>query len=218
MVSADPGLYSALRSRKLFSEVGLENTLRQWTTMSDEKLVELADNFVEERAIRTSTKLHEEDPGLYEALRRRGLLYKIEFEDKRRQRKWARMSYEELVSFAKNFIKQKQITNRTGLAEADRGLYSALRDRKLLDMVGLENRNKAHRDWAAMNDKELTDYAMDVVAKRGIGNRGALVKEDGKLYSILWKRQLLDAVFASIELSNEKQAVRDVVEALGEFS
>jgi hypothetical protein len=68
-----------------------------------------------------------------------------------------------------------------------------------------------------MSDKEIVAYAKKVVEEKGIRSRSGLANEDSGLYSVLWKRNLLDRVFALIELADEKDAVQQVVNALREF-
>jgi hypothetical protein len=147
---ADPGLYEALRGRKLLDEVGLEylrREMRDWAVMGKEELVAHAKKFIGEKEISGRAELAKADLGLYQALLKRKLLDEVGLEYLRREmRDWAVMGKEELVAFAKGFISEREVRWREELKKADLGLYQALRRRKLLDEVFSDAESSKHAD------------------------------------------------------------------------
>jgi hypothetical protein len=115
------------------------------------------------------------------------------------------MSNEELVGYAEMLIASLSIEGRSELAKADAGLYEALRKRRLLDELGLEDLRGEVRDWASIGKEELVGYAKEFIAERGISGRGELEKADAGLYQALWKRKLLD----ELGLEDLRGEVRD---------
>jgi len=208
----DNSLYQALSKRGLLDGIGLKSKHRDWASMDDRGLSGLARRFIAERGIVSRKNLRKEDAGMYQALRKRGLLGGIGLEDIYRD--WASMGDWELLCFARRFIAERRIGLKVQLKRADQGLYYALIGRKLLDGLGI---GRKLRNWAAMSDQELVAYARENNAERGIHRRKGLENSDPRLYNVLRRRELLDAVFADIDRSKETEGVRDVVKALGEF-
>ena len=114
------------------------------------------------------------------------------------------MSDAELIKFAKRYIREKRIRGRFELQKMDRGLYNALRQRKLLNKLGLKDKNKKHRDWESLTDKMIISYARRLLKRKGIERRKDLEMEDSGLNFVLRKRRLLNLVFAAIESSKNK--------------
>ena len=85
-----------------------------------------------------------------------------------------------------NFNKENEITGRTELYRIDIGLYKALGTRKLFDKIMFDEKQ---RNWAAMSDDELVQYAQKEIDEKGIKNRGGLEKEDLGLYAVLLRRK-----------------------------
>jgi len=139
LVRAYSGLYTVLRKRKLLDKVGFEEKLRKmrpWASMSDGELVAYARRVMKKDGISGRGELAKADNGLYDALRKRKLLDKIGFEEKKRKKRaWRRMGDEELVAFTKKTMKENRISGRNELQRVDWGLYKALLKRKLLDRV-----------------------------------------------------------------------------------
>jgi hypothetical protein len=212
----DQGLYYALWKRKLLDEVEFEKSYRDWGAMSDEELVAFAKKVVEEKRIKSRNGLKKEDSGLYQALRKRKLLDKIGFETIRRD--WESMSGKELVALGKKLVAKEGITSRNGLKREDAGLYKVLQKRNFLDKIEFESKRKKKRNWTPLSDKELVLVAKEFVAKKGIKNRSGLENDDSGLYQALLKRKLLDAVFSDLEKFKEREAVREVCNALSEFN
>ncbi|MBU0533062.1 hypothetical protein KKB44_06235 [Candidatus Micrarchaeota archaeon] len=215
---ADEGLYAALFRRKLLDKVGFEEKReeRGWTSMSDEEIVGYAKKFMEENGISRRGKLQKADGGLYRILRKRRLLDEIRFEERRRD--WKAMSDEKLIGYAKGFIEKEEIGGTRELMNADKGLYSVLRRRKLLDKVGFETKKREMRNWKAMTDDEIIKYARKTMEEEGISGREELRKVDSGLCSVLRRRKLLDRVFSSIDQSRRREAILQVVEAMEEFA
>jgi hypothetical protein len=185
----------------------LQETIRKgpkphgfYAKMRDDELVDYAKKFIAERGVAGKIELKRADSGLYQALRKRKLIDETELKDKHRD--FASMGKDELVVFAKRSIAEKGIIGRKELAEADTGVYQALRGRKLLDEVGLGNLRGEMRDWASMGKKELVAFAKKFIAKTGMARRGELRKADWGLYRALLRKKLLDEV--GLGYANEK--------------
>lgn len=162
---------------------------RNWKAMTDEEIITYAKKVVREDIIRGRKSLRKADSGMYNILRKRKLLTII-FPMKRRN--WSSMSDAEIVSYAKTYIKENQIKNRTGLQKIDMGLYLVLRKRKLIDAI-IPIKQK-QRNWKAMTDEELISNAKKFIEENSIKNRKGLAKADASLYQVLRKRNLLDAL------------------------
>ncbi|MFH0885327.1 MAG: hypothetical protein V1861_06475 [Candidatus Micrarchaeota archaeon] len=194
----DLGLYQVLRRRGLLDDVGLPDSNdghRNWAEMGKEELIAHAKGFIAGKGISRRGMLEKVDCGLHAALRMRNLWNEVGLPDLRGEiRDWEKIGRDGLAAYAKEFIAKNGITKRRRLAEADPGLYSALRKRKLLDEVGLPDSNDGHRNWAEMGKEELIAHAKGFIVERGIQGRKELAKADKGLYQALGKRKLLDEV------------------------
>jgi len=148
---ADRRLYQVLLKRGLLDRVGFEEKkkTRTWKNISDKDIIEFAQKFMEEKGISRRRELRRADSGLYDVLRKRGLLGKVRFDDKLRP--WKGMGDEEVIEFAQEVIVEKEISKRVDLSKADSGLYKILRERGLLDRV------------FSNIEKQRTDHARDAV-------------------------------------------------------
>ena len=185
---------------------------RNWKSMNDEELISHARKIIEENGIKNRRGLQNIDRGLYGILRKRNLLDDAIPE---KQRNWSSMRDDALVGLAKSFAKGKGIKNRLSLRKVDDGLYNVLLRRKLLDTVFHEKRKT--RSWSSMSDSELIRFAKKFIKENKIKNRKNLEREDKGLYSVLWERNLLNAVFSPIEKSRKTEAVQQVVDAMREY-
>ena len=104
------------------------------------------------------------------------------------KRKWNKLSDNEILQIARQFVKDNNITSRWQIGKKFKGLYEVLYQRNLLDNLKLA---KVYRNWASMSDEEIVDYAQKIVDK-GINNRARLAEEDQNLYRILLKKKLID--------------------------
>lgn len=220
---ADVGLYQVLRNRGLLDRVLPTSALDGkrprgfFTEMNDGELVAYARRIIDENRINNRKQLVKADPGLHKALRKRELLDRIGLDVKRRD--WSSMSDEEIVAYGRRVIHERGIDRRYGLWKADRGLYSVLIKRRLIDKIIHESLHskKKRRNWTSVSNDELVEYARSFMEKEGIGRRGELAKSDRGLYDVLKKRDLLDTVFTPLESEQQKQAVQDVLDAMKEF-
>ncbi len=150
---ADTGLYQVLRKRNLFGQVGFERIQRVWG--SDEKVLEEVRKAIEGRKIKNPKELEKSDPKMYDVLRRRKLLAKVAFKERRVMRKWG--SDENVLGIAGRFIGENEIRNAWGLERADRGLYTVLLRRKLLGQafapIEQEEKAAALREIAKATEK-----------------------------------------------------------------
>ncbi|MBU0533063.1 hypothetical protein KKB44_06240 [Candidatus Micrarchaeota archaeon] len=212
----DKGLYQVLMKRGLLDEIELENKnhgKRNWKAMTNDEVVEHTKKFVEEKKMSGRFELEKADTGLYDVLRKRGLLDEVGFEEKYRD--WASMSDEEIVGYVRKLMEEKGINGRRELNKADSGLYSILKRRKLLNDIGFEEKQ---RNWASMSNDEIVEYAKGFMREERIKKRRKLRNANNGLYSALWRRKLLDRVFSSIDQSRRREAILQVVEAMEEFS
>ena len=187
--------------------------------------MEYAKREMKEKGICGRKELEDADSGLYEVLRKRGLLDKVGFERiKRETRDWKLIDDNKLIKNAKEFMKKNRISGRSELQMADQGLYQVLMRRGLADKVGLANKNDGHRDWKSFDDEKLVEYAKGFIKRNRISEREKLREIDQGQFQALKRRNLLSLVFADIEKtkrqSHEKQllsGLRLAPEAMEKF-
>ena len=165
---------------------------KNWLSLSDNQLLQHARDFMKEKGISGRSQLQKADNGLYESLRTRKLLAKIDFEDKHRD--WFSLGDDELIQYAREFMKKKEITGKYELENVDCGLYEVLRRRKLLAKVGFEQKQREKRNWSTMNNEQLIQHTQDFMKENGITGKRQLKKADPGLYNTLRKRNLLSKV------------------------
>jgi len=140
-----PEVPKAKEQMPLTETIQTDRRGRVWREMSDEELVKFAKRFVEEKGITGKKELQMADNGLHLALRRRKLLDRVGFEEKKRKKRdWTSMSDEEIVAFAKKLMDEKGINGRYELQREDRGLYKVLHRRNIISRVfaPIENERK----------------------------------------------------------------------------
>jgi len=213
----DSGLYGVLRKRGLLDNVGFvekkRRKQRSWKDMSDEEIVEYAMKVMKENGVNGRGELEKIDYGLYNVLRRRGLIGRIGLDEK--QRSWSDISDGEIVEYARRVMEEEKITGRKELQDLDPGFYLVLRRRELLDEVGFEEKRRA---WKDMSDEEVVDYARQVMKENGISGRKELQKTDSGLYEILRKRGLLEQAFADADQQKTDKERDAVIDALTKFA
>jgi len=128
----DPGLVRVLRYRGLLDIVIPDKLGRQWSKMSDEKIISYTENLMEKKGITTRPELKEEDTGLYRVLYVRGLMDAVLPSSKR---DWLSISDKGVIQYTKDLMRENGIKNISRLQKADGGLYQVLRARNLLDAV-----------------------------------------------------------------------------------
>ncbi|MBU0528046.1 hypothetical protein KKE92_06190 [Candidatus Micrarchaeota archaeon] len=212
----DSGLYQVLYKRELINSIGFEEKQRFWEDTSDENIIRLAKKLMEENGITGRKELEEIDSGLYRILMIRKLLDRVGFEKKRRKgRPWTDMSDDEVIEFAEKIIERKKINSKLELKKADHGVYEVLRIRKLIDQIGLKNRQ---RSWKSRSDEEIIDFTREFMAENGINGRSELKITDSGLYHVLQSRRLLNSAFAHIERKRTDNARDAVIDALEAFA
>ncbi len=204
----DRGVYLILRKRRLLDRVGFvgrQKKRRSWKGLSDEEIVEFTQKWMKEKRIARRGELFRVDHGLYEILRIRRLLGKIEFVEQQKKRKyWIKMSDEEVVRYARKIVERKGIRKRDEFQRNYRGIYSALWKRGLLDEVGFEERKK-ERSWKDKSSDEIVDIAQKFMRKRGITGRRELAQADQGLYEVLRNRRLMDNVGFEVKRRKGRQ-------------
>ncbi|MBU1681907.1 hypothetical protein KKE38_03740 [Candidatus Micrarchaeota archaeon] len=204
LIKVDSKLYGALRRRRLLGEIGFVEKQRSWKDMNDEDIIEYAMKLMNAKGICEKSGLCAEDQGLYNILHRRGLIRKIEFDEKARV--WREMSDEEIIELAMKVMKEKNVTGKKELSRADRGVYEILSRRGLLAKINFTDKCKwrDRRSWSKMSDTEIVEFARGVMEENEISGKRELAKADNGLYTILYKRGLLDEV----EFDNKRRKQR----------
>lgn len=192
LAEADGKLYRVVVMRRLFPRLGVEDARTHWSRMADAEIIGLAKSFMEKHGIHTSAGLSDSNSSLYHALSKRGLLGHITFRYlHRRKRDWRGMSDDEVVELAEKTREEAGCRTRSGFSKADQGLYNEVLRRGLMERIGLD---EPRGFWRQMGDDELVRRAQGIVDLQGLSNRTALLKEDKKLYSVLYRRGLLDRI------------------------
>lgn len=162
---------------------------RKWRALNDEELVSYAQCFVNMHGLRRRIELRRADEGLLSSLDDRGLIGRIDFEDRRRD--WKSRSDEEILAMVKEFVERNDIKSKMDLKKADQGMHQILCVRGILEKVGLAG---SIRSWASVDNSEIIEIAKELIEERGIEGRKELGEADMGLYLILLKRGLIDEV------------------------
>jgi hypothetical protein len=218
---ADFGLYIVLYKRGLLDDVAFERKHRKyryWKEVTDIEIIKEARRILKEKGISTRSELEQVDKGLYGILNKRRLLNKIGLKVLRRQmRNWKKFDNEALVEYARKLIEKKGIKSIKNMEEEDRGLLNILRKRKLLGILGFERKMRKRRNWKKFNKEELIEHAIAFMKERQIIGREELSKADNGLYKMLWRRNLLDIVFSSLEQSKLLTGLSQAADAMEQF-
>jgi hypothetical protein len=196
--SADQGLYRILRVRRLLDKVGFEKKQqksRPWKKMTDDEIIELTRKFMKENGIKGKKELQNADMRTYQALRKRGLLDRIGFEERKpKQRSWIKMTDDEIIELARKFMKENGINGKNDLEKADKGLCKILMRRGLIDRIQFKEQQRKSRPWNKMKNEEIIEYARIFMNENRINTRKELSTMDSGLYNILRKRRLLQRI------------------------
>jgi uncharacterized protein YihD (DUF1040 family) len=131
------------------------------------------------------------------------------------RRNWSAMRNAEILGFAQWFVYDNSVGNRTGLQSADSGLYSVLIKRKLIGGVDFKG---GQRSWKENSDEELVSLTQSFVDENAVEGRKGLERADGRLYSVLVRRKLLDKVkFKADERAWSKYSDDELVEYAQRF-
>jgi hypothetical protein len=213
----DSGLHRILLKRKDGSGKPLIESIkfskkqrrkRDWSSKSDNRLISLAQKFVDKNDLKNRAALAAADIGLYCILFSRRdrlnkqLIERIRF--KKAVRRWRLMTDDQLCSFARAFIFKTSIRNKYGLYKTDSGIYTVLKKRRLLGRIKFEEKRRRAIAWKNMENEEIIELAKTFIIENGIRRRSDLLKEYKALYEVLRKRHLIHAVFADIEQSQQK--------------
>jgi len=162
---------------------------RLWSKMSDEEMVEYAKKVMKKKGITRKIKLIKADHPLYEGLRKRRLIDKIEFEEE--PRSWKNVSDKEIIELARKLMNEHGILLKKELYHLDRGLHSILYKRGLLGEVGFEERQ---RSWENMSNVEVIEFVKRLMKTEKITGKTEFEKFDRGLFGVLRRRGLLDEV------------------------
>jgi len=220
-------LYRAILKRErerpgVISRIGFKKKQKKWEAMSDEELVERVKKFMKERGISHKSEFSEAAPGLDKALmsrekKRAGLLKKVGFIGLSKE--WRLMSDDELVAYAREFIRTNGIAERWELNRKFCGLYTQLirRERSnpgIMDRVWPDYHKIA---WASMSDEEIISCAKLFAGECGIRDTTGLRFGNLKLYAVLVRRKLIGAVLSDADIPTRVDAINGVIEALESF-
>jgi len=193
-------LHSALQARKLSRRVPFTNPrvvkrcakAYRWKEISGDDLLERARNLVESNGIRGRKEFVGRFGGLFNALKRRGLLEELGLESKNANfRNWSEMSIDEIVAYAQRVVDEKGIKGRKHLCDEDPSMGAVLRKRRLMGRIKFEI---SLMDWNSMSNDEIVEFARQWVAENGITRRVELERRNGPLNHALRKRKLMDLV------------------------
>ena len=119
-----------------------------------------------------------------------------------------------MVEFTERLMHDRGFHLRTDLQKADNGLYLILTKRGLLGKIGFL---RTKRYWVKMTDDEIVSVAERLLREGEIRTRSDLKGTDSGLHEALRIRGLLDGIFLQLESSQEKDQVRQVLNAMREF-
>jgi hypothetical protein len=201
LLCRDRSLYEVLKERGLLGSFQFAPAHR-WASLNDEELVSTAKEYVKKHGISSKVELQKKACGLDQALRKRGLLAKLEFPELRiPDAYYMEMPENELLSHAREAVLEHAISSRTELSAHNNTLYRALIQRKLILKVALE------RDmgmWFLKTDDELLAIAEKMIAERGYGFRTELMRAESGLYSNLKARGLLGRLRFKVNLRERR--------------
>jgi len=167
--------------------------IQNWRKLSDDEILAFAKRYAMENGISTVSSLSNKAHGLYNSLKKRGLLEAII--PKVLLRNWSSVSDDEIVRIAKDYMKDKGITGKKDLAIDDVGLYKIIMKRKLSGRIGFQlKRSRECRSWLTMSDGEIVDYALKFLKENEISSRNKLYETDVGLYEAVRKRGLFDRI------------------------
>jgi hypothetical protein len=181
----------ALYRRGLLCRIGFEKAHMDWSSFTNQDLIDYAQKFVDQNDICNITTLKKINVKLHDVLSRRNLLGSLKFKERRKVRSWSKYSNDELVEMAKQFVASHQISGRFELQKVDHGFYYILSKRNLLDDIGFKQDENA---WRLYSDEELVAYAQKFIEQKGIKNPTGLELERIGLYSALLRRKLIKQI------------------------
>ena len=164
---------------------------RSWITSSDDAIVSYALDVIRKKGIDSRSALQEDDPGLYQTLRKRGLLDRTNLPKRKKYGKWSRYSDEKLIEYAQKFVDERKIRNVRGLFESNGSLYGILYRRNLLGKVNFPKKRKS---WKDFSNKKLLAHAGKFIRENGIKKTSELNKANKSLYQVLIRRKLIDRI------------------------
>jgi hypothetical protein len=219
----DCGLYHVLQDRGLLERIKFAKRNRPigfFPSMSDEELIEYAQQIVKGKGIKKAKELEKVDAILTIQLRRRGLMGRIGLERKKRPMGFfSKMDDEELIEYAQQIVNERGIKKSKELQRNDSGVYNVLCKRKLIDRVRFEQKQiKRPRDFfTGMKDIELIELARNFINQKDIRTRQKMKDFDSGLYEVLRERKLLDLVFSSFEQSELQAGLAQAADAIEAF-
>lgn len=191
LAKLDGGLCMVLMRRNLIGRLPLERKdIRRLSSMSDEQLISYAQELIAQNSTESRVGLQRLDGSLYQVLWKRGLLERTGLEAS--TRRWTSKSDDEVLSYAKRLMEERGIRKRVELNKADGGLDQVLRERGLMDRLGLESANSHHVRWSSLSDDELVRQATLLIGRDGIRTHKGFSDAHPRMRRAMRRRRLLD--------------------------
>ncbi len=180
--------YKEVRKRGILAKLNFKPQSRDWSLLTDGQVVREGNRFLKKKGISGKKEMQDNGGwGIYGELRRRGLLDKVDFEEKHCS--WASMANEKLLAHAQEQIKALKIKARGKFREKLGKVYDAVSSRGLLDSLHFEQRQN---DWVSMSDSEMLQLARKHIKGEKISSRTGFQNKHPLEYGVLLKRQLLN--------------------------
>jgi len=185
------GLHHALCARGLLGRLTFHRKERAWSAYTDAELVDFANGIIEANGITSKSSMRRYDKGLYQTLRKRGVVERLGFTPPERQ--WSNYSDDALVAYAQKRIDCDAITLKAELMDRDGGLYSALLRRKLIDRLrfSASRPRKPRGFYTPLSDDALISIAEGIIKAERIVFVSHL-RNHSTLHSELYERGLTD--------------------------
>ena len=161
-----PQIKGRIERRRLSSQ--LFPNMNRWAGITPQSRVDIAKTRVRVQEIRNRSEFATNNSGLAAALRRRHEMNEVKFPEDY----FLPMNTpsEELLDYARGYMKQNGITTKGKLGLLNRPLYERLRRKKLLHMLQFEPGRDA-TDLKSMNAAQRIAYAKHVIKEHGVNTR-----------------------------------------------
>jgi len=180
------------KAREPLAESHVRRSPNFFTKMSDEELISYAKKLIKEKKVKIRSELENVDGGLYSVLCKRRLMGRIDLALKTRYGLFRNMNDADLMTYVKDVIQNNGIKTRKELEKLDGSIYRIVRERGLLDRIGLEMCVRGNGFFGEMSDEQLVEYARGVIRANKAKTITELYGADRSLYNVLVKRGLIE--------------------------
>lgn len=186
---ANRRLHDALKVRGLLDEAGFGMVpIIHWKDMSPDEKLARGTKFMRDNGIETEYGLRKASSGIHAALKRAGLLCRMEFRERRKPRD---MDDAELIAHARAEAARLDALSRSGLKQKATATFRELERRGLLYKAGFPRQETR---WAGFSDRQAIAHVKSVMEFEGITTKRALLRSHGDLYRLLRRRKLLGRI------------------------